>query len=77
MKQSGLMAIHFLFADGARAELGGDHVVLHEQGKTPVRMLIDELPRTRIDELLSFSAIKLVANPMEVACLPSIQATPA
>lgn len=66
MKQSGLMTLHFLFVDGARAELGGDHIVLHEQNKAPVRMLIDELPQARINELLSFGVIKLMANPMEV-----------
>lgn len=65
------MTLHFLFVDGARAELGGDHIVLHEQNKAPARMLIDELPQVRIDELLSFGMIKLVAKPLEVTCQPT------
>jgi len=32
MKQSGFMSLHFLFADGAHAELSGKRVVLHEKG---------------------------------------------
>lgn len=77
MKQSGLMTINFLFVDGAHAELSGKHIVLHEQGKAPARMLIDELPQARIDELLSLGVIKLVAKPMEATCHAPTPATSA
>lgn len=69
MKQSGLMTLHFIFEDGARAELLGIRVVMHEQGKQQ-EMAIDELPQARIDELLSFGLIKIVA-----CSLPNSEAT--
>lgn len=65
MKRAGLMAFHFLFCDGARAELHGTHVTLRINGSPPKEMPIDELPQARIDELLSYNAIKIVANPVK------------
>lgn len=76
----GFMSLHFLFLDGARAELIGSRVILHEQG-TSTEMAIDELPQARIDELLSLGVIKLVASlprqPSEAACRNPTPATPA
>ena len=65
----GLMSLNFLFFDGARAVLNGSRVTLVINGLPDQDMAIDELPQSRIDELLSYGAIKLVANPiMEGTC---------
>lgn len=78
MQRAGLMTINFLFVDGARAELFGDHVVMHEVGKQPsTPMLIDALPINRIDEMLLCGVIKIVAKPMEVLCHTPTPATSA
>ena len=72
----GLMSLNFLFADGARAVLNGSRVTLIIDNRPLKEMAIDELPQDRIDEMLSYGVIKLVANPMEAACQPT-PATPA
>jgi hypothetical protein len=70
------MSLNFLFLDGARAVLSGSRVTLIVRNQPDREMAIDELPQPRIDELLSYGAIKLIANPMEVTC-PATRATSA
>jgi hypothetical protein len=62
------MSLNFLFLDGARAILNGSRVTLITRGQPDQEMSIDELPQHRIDELLSYGAIKLIATPMEAPC---------